>query len=434
MLKQTLSLKLQNKLVLTLSLKQQLSLLLLPTIELKETIKQELEENPFLEEIINLEPEYEPIKDLSKYYDEEEKPLLSRIAYRPTLYDTLDFQIDLEFEGIEKDIAHEIAGNLDEKGLLAVSINEIASKLNVNSEIVEGIRKRFVKLEPTGIGALSLEEALIVQYEERFGKDSIVERILREDVWNLNNTDYLSKKYGVDKKELDEKIFYIKMLRPYPTFNYSQETTEYVEPDVYVYDRGDSFDIKVNETGIPKLKLTSQYRKLISDRSLSPEVRKFLEDKLQKAIGIMKGIELRRENLYRITELLVNYQADFLRKGKEYLKPLTLKDIASKLDLHESTVSRIVSSKYMQTDKGLIPLKAFFASKLQTSGGDISTEKVKYMVCELIENEDKKKPLSDQAIANILKAKYGIKIARRTVTKYREELNIPDSRTRRTKP
>ncbi|WP_457621090.1 RNA polymerase factor sigma-54 [Persephonella sp.] len=433
MLKQTLNLKLQNKLVLTLSLKQQLSLLLLPTVELKETIKQELEENPFLEEIINLEPDYEPIKDLSKYYDEEETPLLSRIAYRPTLYDTLDFQIDLEFEGIEKEIAQEIAGNLDEKGLLSVGIDEIASKLQVKPEMVEDVRKRFTRLEPTGIGALSIEEALIIQYEERFSKDQLVERILQEDVWNLNDPDFLAKKYGVDKKVIEEKIFYIKMLRPYPTYNYDTETTEYVEPDVYVYDKGDRFEIKVNESGIPKLKLTSQYRRLISDKSLSPEVRKFLEDKLQKAIGIMKGIELRRENLYRITELLVNYQADFLRKGKEYLKPLTLKDIASKLDLHESTVSRIVSSKYMQTDKGLIPLKAFFASKLQTSGGDISTEKVKYMICELIEKEDKKKPLSDQAIANILKERYGIKIARRTVTKYREELNIPDSRTRRAK-
>ncbi|WP_457641831.1 RNA polymerase factor sigma-54 [Persephonella sp.] len=434
MLKQTLNLRLQNKLVLTLSLKQQLSLLLLPSLELKETIKQELEENPFLEEIINIEPDHEPIKDLSKYYDEEESPLINRIAYKPTLNDMLDFQIDLEFEGIEKDIAHEIAGNLDDKGLLAISVEEIASKFGVSPEMVETVRKKFTRLEPTGVGSKTIEEALLVQYEEKFGKDELVEKILKEDIWRLNDLRYLSEKYKVDKDELEEVVFYIKMLKPYPTLNYQSEITEYVEPDVYVYDKGDRFEIKINEAGIPKLKLTSQYKKLISDKSLSPEIRKFLEDKLQKAIGIMKGIELRRENLYKITELLVNYQADFLRKGKEYLKPLTLKDIASKLGLHESTVSRIVSSKYMQTDQGLIPLKAFFVSRLQSTSGDISTEKVKYMISEIIEKEDKKKPLSDQAIANILKERYGIKIARRTVTKYREELNIPDSRTRRIKP
>ncbi|WP_457623370.1 RNA polymerase factor sigma-54 [Persephonella sp.] len=433
MLKQSIKLKLQNKLVLTLSLKQQLSLLLLPSLELRETIRQELEENPFLEEIINLEPDYEPIKDFSKYYDEEDTPLISRIPYKPTLYDMLSFQIDLEFDGVEKDIAFEIAGNLDEKGLLSVPLEEIGKKLNVSVDLVGRVREKFIRLEPTGIGALSIEEALIVQYEERFGKDLIVEKILREDIWNLNDIDKLTEKYGLSKEEIEEKIFFIRMLRPYPSFGYESENTEYIEPDVYVYDKGDRFEIKINESGIPRLKLTSQYRKLISDKSLSPEVRKFLEDKLQKAVGIMKGIELRRENLYKITEILVNYQADFLRKGKEYLKPLTLKDVASKIDLHESTVSRIVSSKYMQTDKGLIPLKAFFASKLPTSGGDISTEKVKYMISEIIENEDKKKPLSDQAVADLLKEKYGIKIARRTVTKYREELNIPDSRTRRKK-
>ncbi|RMD47326.1 MAG: RNA polymerase sigma-54 factor, partial [Aquificota bacterium] len=217
-----------------------------------------------------------------------------------------------------------------------------------------------------------------------------------------------------------------------PTVNFSDDFQQYVEPDIFVYDRGDDFEIVVNERGIPALKLTTAYRRLISNKNLPPETKAFLDEKLQKARGIIDAIKQRRENLYKITKAIVNRQKDFLRKGKEYIKPLTLKDIAEEVGLHESTISRTVNSKYVQTEQGIFPLKAFFSTKLQSSSGDVSSEKVKYMIAELIENEDKSKPLSDQAIVNILKDK-GIKIARRTVTKYREELGIPDSRTRRRK-
>jgi len=434
MLKQQLNLKLQNKLVLTVSLKQQLSLLLQPKLELQETIKTELQENPFLEEVVNIETGDEPVKDLSKYYDEEENQhITSRIAYKPSLMDILELQIDLEFDGIQKLIAKEIAGNLDEKGFLSISIEEIANKLNVTFDDVENVRQKFMRLEPTGIGAFDIKESLITQYYELFGENRIAERLIQEYLPYLADIDFISKEIkDIPANHLKEIIDNIKSLKPYPAINYTDETTRYIEPDVYVYDRGDSFEVVVNETGLPKLKLTTAYRKLITDRSLSEDTRKFLERKLQVAMGIVKGIQQRRENLKRITEVLVNYQAEFVRKGKEYLKPLILKDIAQEVGLHESTVSRIVSSKYVQLPSGIVPLKSFFSSKLSSSSGDISTEKVKYMIAELINNEDKTKPLSDQKIAEILKGK-GINVARRTVTKYREQLNIPDSRTRRRK-
>ncbi len=432
MLKQRLEVKLQNKLVLTVSLKQQLALLLLPKLELQETIKTELEENPFLEEIINIEPDYEPIKDLSKYYDEEEEKALSnRLAYKPSLTDILDFQIEIEFEGIEKDIAREIVGNIDEKGFLSVDINEICEKLKVSPLVVENVRQKVMRLEPTGIGARDIKESLLVQYDELFGIDEISEDIINNSLDLIGNINSLSEKYPeVPEDKLKEVICNIRSLKPYPAINYLDEPVRYIEPDVYVYDRGDRFEVVVNETHIPKLKLTTTYRRLISDKTLPEKTRKFLEEKLQKAMGIIKGIEQRRENLKKITQLLVDYQADFVRKGKEHLKPLILKDIAHQVGLHESTVSRIVSSKYVQLPTGVLPLKAFFSTKLSSSSGDISTEKVKYMIAQLIENEDKRKPLSDQKIADILKSK-GINVARRTVTKYREQLNIPDSRNRR---
>ena len=432
-MKQTLSLKLTNKLVLTISLKQQLKLLLLPKVELEQTIKTELEENPFLEEIANIEEEYEPrLIDLSMpSFDEDEFTLDKRLAYRPTFLDSLELQISLEFEGKELQIAKEIIGNLDEKGLLAINIEEIAKKLNVENQEVEIVRQKIKTLEPTGIASKTIEEAVYTQYLEIFGEDQLAKSLIYEDLYKLNDIGYLKDKYNTDEKTLKEKICNIKSLKPYPTYGLDIEETKYIEPDVFIYDLGDRFDIRINEIGIPKIKLTNQYKRLISKKELPEETRKFLEEKLQKAIGIVKGIQQRRENLKKIVNILVEKQEEFLRKGKQYLKPLTLKDIANETGLHESTISRIVSNKYAYTPIGTIPLKSFFATKLKTKEGEISTEKVKHLIKQLIEKENKTKPLSDEAISRILRKDFGIKIARRTVAKYREELNIPDSRKRR---
>ena len=431
-----LNLKLQNKLALTLSLRQQLELLLLPKLELENTIKQELDENPFLEEILSIEPDYkEPIKDLSKSYGEDDENLspLDRLSYKPSLYDVLETQLELEFEGKERDIAKEIINELDEKGLFKGDIKEIAKKFNVSTDLVEKVREKLKKLEPIGIASLTLEEALWEQYRENFREEETVKEILLNDLKNLLDKNYISENYGLSEDEINEIIDNIRTLNPYPTYHYSDEITNYVEPEAYVYDRGDYFEIVLNEKNLPKLKLTNNYRKLISDKSLSTETKEFLEKKLQKAIGIIKGIELRRENLLKTIKFLVNFQAEFLRKGKKYIKPLTLKDVASELGLHESTISRIVSGKYIQTENGLISLKSFFATKLSSTNGDVSTEKVKDMIKEIIENEDKAKPLSDDKISKFLKEKFGIKIARRTVAKYREEMGIPSSKERKKK-
>ncbi len=435
-LKQKLGVKLTQKLALTPSLKQQLAIILLPKLELEQTVKAELDENPFLEEVINLEPsdDFENKNDLAKYYSEDEEDFTSKkLVYKPSLIEILDFQIDLEFEGIERNIAYEIVGNLDEKGYLSVPVKEIAEKLKVPVEKVEEVRKKLMRLEPTGIGALDLKEFLIVQYEERYGKDEIAARIINESLEKLNDIEYLKKKYkDASEDEIKYIICNIKTLNPYPLVNFQTGDVNYVEPDVYIYDKGDDFEIVINDTGIPKLLLTNRYKALISKKDLPPETKQFLEDKLQKALGIIRGIEQRRDNLYKIVESLVQYQSEFLRKGKKHLKPLIMRDIAEKVGLHESTVSRIVSNKFAQTPIGMIPLKSFFSSKVNSNNGDISKENVKFLIKELIENEDKKKPLSDEAISKILKEK-GIKVARRTVAKYREELNIPDSRLRRIK-
>ena len=437
MLKQTLSLKLKNKLALTLSLKQQLSLLLLPKLELKELLKQELDENPFLEEVINSEPITDNLKDLSKNFGEDNDEKLSplnKLKYKPSLYEILETQVNLEFDKKDRPIVEEIINNIDEKGFFKGKIDKISQKFKVSYEYIEYLRKRLMTLEPTGIGAISVEEALWEQYKEIFGNDKLVKDIILNSFKSLTNKNYILKKYKISEEFYKNLVEDLKTLSPYPTYSFSnEEETIFIEPDIFVYDKGDKFEIEINERDLPKLRLTSQYKRLIKNEKLSEDVKKFIEDRLQRAIGIIKGIELRRENLLKITEFLVNYQSDFLRKGKGYLKPLTLKDVSKHVDLHESTISRIVSNKYIQSDFGILPLKAFFSTKLNTNQGDISVERVKHLLMKIVENEDKAKPLSDEKIAKILNQNYGIKIARRTVAKYREELNIPASKERRKK-
>jgi len=435
-MKNALSLKLKNKLTLTLSLKQQITILTLQKVEIEELIRNELEENPFLEEEINIiknDIDYEPKYDY--YEDDEEKDNpLNRLPYQPTFLDFISSQIDLEFDDNEKEIAYEIVGNLNEKGFLDIPIKEIAEKFKVDEEIVENIRKRITRLEPAGIASLNIKEALIVQYEERFGEDRIIKDIINQDLEHITDIDYLKKKYKDEK--IEEKIQLIKLLNPYPLSNFSSENIIYVEPDIFIYERTptddnpEEFEIVINEKNIPKLKFVNSYKKALNNKNINPETKQFLYTKLQQAIGIVKGLEQRREELYKLAKILVNHQKDFLKYGKEHIKPLTLKDVAKEIDLHESTISRIVSSKYAQTPQGFLPLKAFFSTKLNTESGNISPESVKYIIQKLIEEEDKSNPLSDTQIAQILQEK-GIKVARRTVAKYREEMNIPDSRKRK---
>jgi len=434
MFRHQLEVKLQNKLTLTPSLRQQITILALQKVELQNLIKEELGENPFLEEEIYLNTDSEPIDLSTPYYDmEEDKKRLNQIPYTPSLSQLLEFQIEVEFSEEEREVAKEIVGNIDDKGFLAVDTVEIARKVGKSPQFVEEVRQKVLSLEPTGIGSKNLKEYLSIQYREVFGSDPLVEDIINNHLEHINDIKQLSQLYPqVDTDKLGEIIHSIKMLKPYPTAGYGGTQGIYIEPDVIVYEGENGYIVEVNQREIPKLKLTKRYSKLLSDKKLTEETRKFLKKKLEIADGIIKGIQQRQENLKRITELIVKHQTEFIKKGNGYIKPLILKDVAQWTGLHESTVSRIVSNKYVQLPDRIIPLKAFFSNRLPTENGDISTDRVKYMIAKLIESEDKTKPLSDQKIAQILKEK-GIKIARRTVAKYREQLNIPDSRERRRK-
>lgn len=439
-MKQSLNLKLQHKLNLTLSLKVQINLLTLPKVELTQEILQELQENPFLEEVYTLQHEYEPpIKDLSVSYekDEEENSPLSIIPYKQSLRDIIENQISLEFESIDRDIALEIVDSIDDRGFFKGDLSELSEKYSKPEKHIENIRRKLTQFEPLGLASKDLQEFFLLQLDELPEYDTIVESIIMDDLDSINDTEYLSKKYNLPQETVIDKINIIKHFRPYPLYGYEDIQVQYVEPDIFIYIKsqpveGDFFEVVINEMDIPKINFVNSYKKILSRKDMTPQTKKFLMEKYERAIGIIKGLAQRRENLYNLVKYLAEYQRDFLLDGKDHLKPLTLKEVSEKIGLHESTISRIASSKYAVTPQGVLPLKSFFASRASKDGGNISSESVKYLIKSIIEKEDRKNPLSDSEIVNMLKNE-GINIARRTIAKYREEMHIPDSRKRKIK-
>lgn len=441
-MKQSLNIKLQNKLNLTLSLKTQINLLTLSKLELIQEIQQELQENPFLEEMINIDAGYtEHNPDLKEglvYEDEDEdKNPLGRIPYRQSLRDVIENQINVEFDGMDKDIALDIFDGIDDKGFYKSETAELSKKYGKDIKYIEGIRKKITVLEPTGLASKDIREFFLLQLEEIEDYDLILEEIILDDLDKIKDIDYLSKKYGLKPEEIQKKIDILKHFRPYPLYGYEDMEIQYIQPDIFIYlkqipKEGDYFEVLIDESDIPRIDIVAGYRRLLSRKNLTPEVKDFLLQKYEKAVGIIKGLKQRKENLYNLVKTLAEYQRDFLLEGKDFIKPLTLREVSQKVGLHESTISRIVSNKYAVTPQGVLPLKSFFANRASKEGGNISSEGVKYLIRELIEKEDTSNPLSDSEIADILKRR-GINIARRTVAKYREELGILDSRKRKTK-
>lgn len=438
-MRHSLNLKLQNKLNLTLSLKTQINVLTLPKVELIQEIQQELQENPFLEEVFSIQPEYNPdLKEQLIYEeDEEDRNPLARIPYRQSLRDVIENQINIEFEGVDRDIAIDIVESLDEKGFYRGDFSELVEKYGKDKRYFEHIRKKITTLDPTGLASKNLQEFFLLQLEESDDYDLVVESIILDDLDKINDVGYLSKKYGLDRQEIEKRVDIIKHFVPYPLYGYEDLDVQYVQPDIFIYlkqkpQEGDYFDVVIDESDIPQVDVIGQYRKILSRKDLTSDVKQFLLQKYEKALGIVKGLKQRRENLYNLVKTLAEYQRDFLLEGKDFIKPLTLKEVSQRIGLHESTISRIVSNKYAVTPQGVLPLKSFFASRASKEGGNISSESVKYLIRELVEKEDPANPLSDSEIVEILKHK-GVNIARRTVAKYREELGIPDSRKRKTK-
>ena len=454
---------------------QAMDLLYMPLLDLQQHLKQELVANPFLEMV---EPVDEPVEETDNDTKEDENEIdwedilldgfetggrreeyEEREYFEPTavatrdLYDHLRDQISLlRLEPRQIIITEEIVGNIDESGFLTCPLEEIVESLNrylegaegedpeqeeippFTLEEVEEVLRTIHGLDPAGIGARDLRECLLIQLNDLHLENGLVRDIVDRHFEQLVNHRWaeISKELGVSPKDVQAAADEIAKLDPKPGLQYGSGEGNYIIADLVVEKIDNDYIVFHNDTALPRLRLSRSYREVAQDKAkFKGENKEFISQKLNNANWMLQAIEQRRQTMLKVMNFIVNRQRGFFEEGIEHLKPLTLREVAEVIEMHESTVSRVTNQKYVQTPRGVFPLKFFFSSGLSTdSGEDVSARGIKARIQKLVSDEDPKKPLTDQAIVDILKRE-GINIARRTVAKYRDQLGILSARMRK---
>ncbi|MFK7930830.1 MAG: RNA polymerase factor sigma-54 [Myxococcota bacterium] len=363
---------------------------------------------------------------------DELPPIETNLTYGESLADHLIEELHLiRCSDDERLAAEEIIGNLDERGYLDATVEGIAEELKMPVEDVEFARTMVMELDPQGCGAIGLAECLVIQARTRFPEDPTFEPILMNHLGDLERRNYpaIARALELDLEDVVEYHKMILELEPHPGRNYTTEEPRYITPDVYVTKMNGQWQVFLNEDGIPDLKISRYYEKVLQNGS--KEDRQYIEDKLKGATFLIQSIHRRRSTIRRVMESILKFQADFFENGVEHLRPLILDDVAQDIEVHMSTVSRVTSNKYAHTPHGILELKFFFTTGVkQAIGGDMAAEAIKSRIKAMVSTEDAKKPLSDSAIAKALKED-GVSVARRTVAKYREQLGILSSKMRK---
>ena len=469
-LEQKLTVRMSQRLVMTPSLQQAIKLLQMSKLELVEEVQQELLENPVLEEgqietattperqeteTADEEPAKDPYEeiDYESYFQDIENDYTPRapreirddlptfentLATRANLADHLNWQIDMSSsDDRTKEVGRAIVGNINEDGYLRATLEEIQQLGDYDREEVEQTLKLVQGFDPVGVGARDLVECLCLQLRHLKEDGTAAETIVRHHLDKVQNRRYklLADELNLDMDDLQAELEIIRGLDPRPGQKYNNESSRYVVPDVYVVKIDDDYQIVLNEEGLPRLRISPVYRKMVSRGNVNKtpsEAKEYVRNKLRSAFRLIKSLEERQRTIYKVAASLVKFQREFLDSGIERLRPLVLKDVADDIGMHESTVSRVVNSKYMHTHRGLFEMRFFFHSGIASThgGANVSSLTVKERIRKIVADEESRRPLSDSAIVKILKAE-GLQIARRTVAKYREELKIPSSSNRK---
>src|SRR5215217_5245139 len=473
-IQQKLHTKLVQKLILTPSLQQAIKLLPMSTLELSDLLNQEMVENPLLEEIptedlqqtdaaaaaekTEAEQPQKPEKTdnwddsdyeyfFGDYLDDgyrphapqevkELPPIENTLSTGSSLTDHLMWQLSLQSnDDLMREIGSAIVGNLADDGYLVASFDELAAMGPWPVAEVERALALIQSFDPTGVAARDLQECLLLQLRRLGLEGTPTEKIVADHLRLLQNHQVpeIARKLGLTIDDLKEHIEIIRHLDPKPGSRYNPTQSQYVIPDVYVVKVEDQYVAMLNEEGLPQLRISPVYRRLL-DKSASEntdETRAYVKDKFRSALWLIKSVEQRQKTIHKVATSIINFQRDFLDHGIEYLRPLVLRDVANDIGMHESTVSRVVTNKYMHTPQGVFEMKYFFHSGIASSYGEaVSSVTIKQRIRKIIEQEDPRKPLSDSKIVSILQRE-GLELARRTIAKYREELKIPTSNQRK---
>lgn len=446
------------------------TLLQLPVLRLEQRIKQELEMNPLLEVDLEIDEEMEMKQEEEKDEEEEDEEEEEKevgdeeIDWDEILNDEDNYEIKAPREHIDEEInrpepapvtlmdhlmeqlhlaplseQESIIGEyllwcINDDGYLTGDVESIAETINEPPEVVEKVLCVIQHFDPPGIGARDLQECLLIQLEERVPQNELAIRMVMECFEDFTNKRYekIAKKLEISLEEVKAIMELVSSLNPKPGERYISEGENYIIPDVIVDHDDDEFVVTLNDWNVPRLRINESYKQLLKKKEkVNKETRDYIRQRLESARWLINSIYQRRSTIQRVMESIIKHQKDFFEKGSEFLKPMVLKDIADDVSLDISTVSRVTSGKYVQTEYGVYELKYFFSERLETADGDeISNKLIKSRIKDIIESEDSKKPLNDQTISEILR-KDGFLVARRTVAKYREQMMIPVARLRR---
>src|SRR5881397_2246153 len=476
-----LSLRQSQRVVMTPLLQQAIQLLQLSTLELQDVVQKELLENPLLEEVTPDTPETTdaPVtpdsppaptveqvtteapptterqtdelpfdfnavmsadddheeRSLVSQEDREDLPFENVVRTHVSLADHLEEQLRYASEDAAvRRIGAQIIGNLDEDGYLRAELEEIAQRCGATAEEVARVLELVQGFDPPGVAARSIQECLLLQLKRDPLPDPVSVEIIETYFDDLSRRRYqdIARAMKLPVDRIMESVEEIMGLEPKPGRRFGGNDSRYIVPDVFVYKLGSDYTVVLNEEGIPRLRVNSLYRSLL--RSSGDEARQYVEQKLRSALWLIKSVDQRQRTLRKVTQSIVKFQREFLDKGLPYLRPLSLRDVGEDIGMHESTISRVTTNKYVETPQGLFELKFFFHSGIASGDGEmVSSVSVKKMIQDILAAEDPAKPQSDQEVAQALQ-KRGLTIARRTVAKYREELGILPSHQRRLAP
>ena len=476
-LQQRLQARLSQKLVMTQSLQQAIKLLPMSTFELADLLTQEVVENPMLEEVPahDQEPDADPDaanraeadkadaaadKDAQDSWDDSDyeyffgdylddgyrrqaprefrelPPIENTLSTPGALADHLMWQLSLQpgnDDPLVREIGSAIIGNLNEDGYLVASVDEIAGMGAWDAADVERVLKVVQAFDPVGVAARGPQECLLLQLEHLGLGGSASEAIVREHLKLLQNQQgqELARRLGLSIDEVKEHVAVIRRLDPKPGSRYNRASSQHVVPDVYVVKIEDGYVAMLNEDGMPQLRISPVYRRLLDKKNDNRETRDYVKEKLRSALWLIKSVDQRQKTIHKVATSIISFQNEFLDRGIDFLRPLVLRDVADDIGMHESTVSRVVNNKYMHTPQGVVAMQSFFHSGISSAYGEnVSSVAIKQRIRRMIKAEDPEKPLSDSRIVRLLQDE-GLILARRTIAKYREEMKIPSSTQRR---
>ncbi len=474
-----LDLRVAQKQILTPGLVQMVKVLALNKLELREMINQEIVENPVLEELpedlpsldevaqkleaaapdgaadndgTDSEDKHDSFEEIDfgsffrDYLDPSyrapsaevyDKPSPENFLAQPSsLTDHLEWQLSLTDSPVEvREAAHSIIGNLNEDGYLSAPLEEIAQSGGHRREDTEQALKLVQEMDPLGVAARDVRECLLIQLHNLAPDNHLPQQIVSDHLKQLQNKQYREIARSLDRpvQAVERAVELIRRLDPRPGQRYNKAEPRLIEPDVVFVKTSDGFEVRLNEDGLPQLRLSRYYRGLLNDRNATQEVRKQVKEWCASAFQLIKNIEQRKQTIVRVCEAIIRRQRDFLEKGIDYLQPMMIKEVAEEVGVHPSTVSRAVASKYAHTPQGVFELRYFFSEAVQgPAGGSTSLINLKRLVKRMIEEEDSAHPLTDDHIARLLHQQ-GYTVTRRTVAKYREDMKIPSTHQRRVK-